>query len=254
MLPNQTFSATDIPVIAVLILLEGLLSADNALVLAIMVKHLPDKLRQRALLYGLGGAFVFRGLALLAASWIIKLWWLQLIGALYLVFITIKHFVSHAQEENDVKTRSNLGFWQTVLLVEFTDIAFAVDSVVAAVGVIKGPDKLWVAYAGALIGVILLRWAAGLFIKLLDRFPALEHVAYLLVGWVGVKLVMMSGHNYEKDALKNPALPKIPFEIHEMDPRLFWGGMALIGLGGFLVSWLGPKKKPEESPKPEQEH
>ncbi len=246
MLSNQTFAATDLPVIGVLILLEGLLSADNALVLAIMVKHLPDKLRQRALLYGLGGAFVFRGIALLAASWIIKLWWLQLIGAAYLLFITIKHFIQHQKQEESVKTKANLGFWQTVLLVELTDIAFAIDSVVAAVGLIKGPEKLWVAYAGALIGVIILRWAAGIFTKLLDRFPAIEHVAYLLVGWVGVKLFLMSGHNFDRDVVQTSKAINLPFHIPEMPHNIFWIGMALIGVFGTIYS-LRQKGNPETS-------
>src|SRR5690606_6324071 len=118
------------------------------------------------------------------------------VGAAYLLFITIKHFVAHHQSKEETKPKVGTGFWMTVFLVELTDIAFAVDSVVAAVGVIKGPDKLWVAYAGALIGVILLRWAAGVFTKILDRYPVIEHVAYALVGWVGVKMLMMSGHNF----------------------------------------------------------
>lgn len=242
MLAGQTFAISDLPVIGILILLEGLLSADNALVLAIMVKHLPDKLRQKALLYGLGGAFVFRGIALLAASWIIKLWWLQLIGAAYLLFITIKHFVLHKKEEDEVKERKQMGFWQTVLLVELTDIAFAIDSVVAAVGMIKGEDKLWVAYAGALIGVILLRWAAGVFTKLLDRYPAIEHVAYGLVGWVGVKLLLMSGHNFDRDVVQTSKTISLPFHFPEMPHNIFWIGMATIGIVG---SYFAFRKRAE---------
>lgn len=242
MLAGQTFAISDLPVIGILILLEGLLSADNALVLAIMVKHLPDKLRQKALLYGLGGAFVFRGIALLAASWIIKLWWLQLIGAAYLLFITIKHFVLHKKEEDEVKERKQMGFWQTVLLVELTDIAFAIDSVVAAVGMIKGEDKLWVAYAGALIGVILLRWAAGVFTKLLDRYPAIEHVAYGLVGWVGVKLLLMSGHNFDRDVVQTSKTISLPFHLPEMPHNIFWIGMATIGIVG---SYFAFRKRAE---------
>ncbi|MCE2937671.1 MAG: hypothetical protein LW819_00005, partial [Fimbriimonadaceae bacterium] len=139
----QTFSVGDLGAIGFLILLEGLLSADNALVLAIMVKHLPDKLQKKALLYGLGGAFVFRFLAIIFATFILNLWWLQLVGAAYLLWLPIKHFLNKAGEHsaNPIKQR---GFWQTVIAVELTDIAFAVDSVLAAVGTVSAKDKVWV--------------------------------------------------------------------------------------------------------------
>jgi len=196
----QTFSVGDLGAIGFLILLEGLLSADNALVLAIMVKHLADKLQKKALLYGLGGAFVFRFLAIIFATFILNLWWLQLVGAAYLLWLPIKHFLNKAGEHsanflnkagehsaNPIKSR---GFWQTVIAVELTDIAFAVDSVLAAVGTVSAKDKVWVVYLGAILGIILLRFAAGVFIGVLRKFPDLEHLAFLLVGWVAVKLFL----------------------------------------------------------------
>lgn len=242
MIPPQSFGFSDIPVIWVLIILEGLLSADNALVLALLVRHLPDKERQRALLYGLGGAFVFRGIALLAASWVIALWWLQLIGAAYLIYLTAKHFLTREQD-HEVKSKAGLGFWQTVIMVEITDMAFAIDSVIAAIGVIRGPDKLWVAYAGAIIGVALLRWAAGFFTTLIDKYPALEHLAYSLVGWVGVKLLLMSGHNFIIDHDKRLPNEPLPFHIPEMDEKIFWIGMALICIVGGAYAYAKRNRK-----------
>lgn len=239
MFKPQLFEFTDFPIIGVLIILEGLLSADNALVLAIMVRHLPKEQRQKALLYGLGGAFVFRAIAILAAGWIMSLWWLQTIGALYLIFITVKHFFftpGHEDEEKVGHMADNKGFWQTVIMVELADIAFAVDSVLAGVSLVAASiadknseatfaNKIWVVYAGAIIGVILLRFAAGVFIKLLEKYPFLEHMAYLLVGWAGVKLLVYSGHNFTK-------LNKPGFDIPIMPPILFWGVLILILVGG----------------------
>ncbi|MDI9641261.1 TerC family protein [Kamptonema cortianum] len=252
MFPPQIFEYSDIPVIGVLVLLEGLLSADNALVLAIMVRHLPEKLRHKALVYGLGGAFVFRFAAILAASWIMSLWWLQLVGALYLVWITAKHFVAQAQKDDATgvaKKVAGKGFWHTVFLVELTDIAFAVDSVLAAVTLAQAnskgnfDSKLWVVYAGAIIGVVLLRFAAGAFIKLLDKYPFLEHMAYALVGWAGVKLMVFSGHNATVTL-------KTSFIIPEMKPIVFWTVLALIvGVG----SYLSFKRPADETSEPDPE-
>src|SRR5438128_9407511 len=121
---NQTFRPSDLAGVGALVVLEALLSADNALVLAIMVRHLPKDLRQKALLYGLGGAFVFRFIAILFASVVLQQWWLQAIGSAYLLFLPIKHFIKARQDSDTTRAKPvGAGFWQTVIAVELTDIA-----------------------------------------------------------------------------------------------------------------------------------
>src|SRR3954467_7013195 len=125
-------------VLLVLIALEGLLAADNALVLAIMVKHLPEEDRKKALFYGLAGAFVFRFVSLFVISFLVDVWQVQAIGALYLLFMAINHIfrkVIKGKAENKVESvsKKSSGFWMTVFKVELADIAFAVDSILAAV-------------------------------------------------------------------------------------------------------------------------
>jgi YkoY family integral membrane protein len=230
---GQTFAVSDLAVVGVLILLEGLLSADNALVLAIMVKHLPREQQRKALTYGLVGAFVFRGVAILLAGWIIKLWWLQAIGAAYLLFLPIKHFL-HKAGDGSAKDLAAKGFWATVVAVEITDIAFAVDSVLAGVAMVRSQDKLWVVYLGAIIGIVLLRFAASAFIRLLERYPDLDAVAYLLVGWVGVKLGFEAIHNLSVTA-------QLGWPISPLPKPVFWTVMAIIaGLGTAYAVRKGP--------------
>lgn len=125
-------------VLLILIALEGILAADNALVMAIMVKHLPEKERRKALFYGLAGAFVFRFASLFAISFLVDVWQVQAIGAIYLIFLSLNHvfrrFVSQrGRKSKEKKVNHESGFWMTVLKVEFADIAFAVDSILAAV-------------------------------------------------------------------------------------------------------------------------
>jgi YkoY family integral membrane protein len=198
-------------VLLVLVLMEGLLAADNALVLAIMVRHLPEEQRKKALFYGLAGAFVFRFLSLFVISFLVDIWQVQAIGALYLLFMAINHVVrklvkSKAEEDGEEeKTKKKSGFWVTVFKVELADIAFAVDSILAAVALamtlpntslppIGGMDggKFLIIFAGGMIGVIIMRFAAGLFVKLLERRPGLEVAAFVIVGWVGVKLAVLT--------------------------------------------------------------
>jgi len=119
-----------------------------------------------------------------------------------------------------------------------TDVAFAVDSVLAAVATVRGPDKVWVVVLGALLGVVALRFAASAFIKLLEKYPAFDHMAYALVGWAGVKLIFESGHTFERG---NPGV--IPFHWPEMPPSVFWTGMILIAVLGTVFALRKPKSK-----------
>ncbi|ESU31966.1 membrane protein [Bacillus sp. 17376] len=238
-------------VLLLLIALEGLLAADNALVLAIMVKHLPEEERKKALFYGLAGAFVFRFASLFIISFLVDVWQVQAIGALYLLFIAINHIVrklyfKKVENENHAAEKKKSGFWATVFKVELADIAFAVDSILAAVALamtlpntnlpkIGGMDggKFLVIFAGGLIGLIIMRFAANLFVKLLQSRPGLEIAAFAIVGWVGVKLAVLTlGH---KD------IGVISYEFaHSVEWKLFFYTV-LIGIAA--AGWFMSKEK-----------
>lgn len=227
-------AATDflgnVGIIGVLILLEGLLSADNALVIALLVKHLPPRQRRNALLVGLVGSFTFRLAAILLAQHLIDFWYLQALGALYLLYLPLKHFLLHRASSQPEVTgkpkKAPPGFWQTVALVEFTDLVFAVDSILVAVTLSK---EMWIIWIGGISGVVLLRFAAFLLVRLLEKMPGLEHMAYVLVAWVGVKLAFMSLHSFHLSTDVGP-------EFHELNPWVFWTGMAVILIGGTILS------------------
>jgi len=195
-------------VLIVLIVLEGLLAADNAVVMAVMVKHLPRLEQKKALFYGLVGAFVFRFAALFMITFLVNIWQIQALGAAYLLFISIKNIYDQRKKEDtgiDSKERKKSGFWFTVLKVELADIAFALDSMLAAVALAVTLPKLGdfdigginggqfiVMLLGGIIGLVIMRFAARQFVVLLDKYPSLETAAFLIVGWVGVKLLVMT--------------------------------------------------------------
>ncbi len=240
-------------VLLVLILLEGLLAADNALVLAIMVKHLPEEERKKALFYGLAGAFVFRFASLFAISFLVGVWQLQAIGALYLLFISINHIfrklvIKKAEEATSEEGKEEVvkkkgGLWSTVVKVEIADIAFAVDSILAAVALavvlpktnlpqVGGLDggHFLVIFLGGFIGLVIMRFAATYFVKLLHQRPGLEIAAFLIVGWVGVKLAIYT--------LSHPALAVIPegFATSTAWKLSFYIVLVLIAVGGWFLS------------------
>jgi YkoY family integral membrane protein len=224
----------DVAVIGSLIVIEGLLSADNALVLAILVRHLPKSQQRKALRYGIWGAFFFRGVCLLLATWLIRAWYFKIAGALYLLYVGISHLIRHDPDHQQEKQQvSQASFWKTVLMVELTDLAFSIDSILAAVAM---SDKLWVVYLGGISGIIAMRLVAGTFINLLERFPGLAVGAYLLVSWIGTKLLLEGWHSTAEtfadrwgwsDTLVAQLTPIMP-------GALFWLGMAAIFFGSLV--------------------
>lgn len=178
-------------IIGTLIILEGLLSADNALVLAVLVRHLPVNQRKKALFYGIFGAYLFRFLAIGFGVYLIKFTWIKIIGALYLLWMAGKYFYSlrspkSEEEEEKVKKGFSNSFWGTVLQVELMDIAFSIDSVLAALGV---SEKIWVLYLGAIFGILMMRGVAQVFLALIEKVPELETAAYVLIAIIGAKMM-----------------------------------------------------------------
>ena len=229
--------ASDFVTIALLVVLEGLLSADNALVLAILVLGLPRHQQRKALRYGILGAFAFRIAATLLAMHLLEVLWVKLVGAAYLLYLSWKHFfgpMEHEEKRGAIKAaRPMLGlsaFWATVLKVELTDIVFAVDSILVAVAM---STKTWVIITGGVLGIIMMRLVISQLLTLVRRYPALVDGAFIIIAWVGVKLLMEYLH-----------------DIHWVDFRinkwLSFGFITLI----FLVSYLYARR---QGPVPDEE-
>ncbi len=198
-----------------LILIESLLSIDNAAVLATMVMDLPDEHdRRKALKIGLFLAYIFRGTALVFASWLIQINFLKLIGGGYLLYLSIHFFYKYFKEratimqmqgdelEPQVKHPKKIPglslFWSVVLQVEVMDLTFSLDNVFAAVAF---TDNIYLVCLGVFIGIITMRVVAGYFVVLMERFPFLDKVAFAIVGLLGLKLcVSFICHHFEHTA------------------------------------------------------
>lgn len=251
-------------VLLVLVALEGLLAADNALVLAIMVRQLPEEQRKKALFYGLAGAFVLRFGSLFVISFLVDFWLVQAFGAAYLLFISGKNLYdrfkkkepdkSDTPEKNKSETGSSQDseqvskkeFWLTVVKVEFADLAFAVDSILAAValavalpptdfGHIGSLDtgQFAVVFAGGMIGLIIMRFAANVFVGLLHKRPTLEIAAFIIVGWVGIKLAVI--------VLANPDIGFLP--EHFPHSTLWKATFYIVLIGIALTGWFASSPK-----------
>jgi len=186
-------TAADLVTVALLVALEGLLSADNAMVLAVLVLGLPKAQQRKALRYGMIGAFAFRSIAILLAAFLIRLGWVKLFGAGYLLYLVYRHFRAGSgsgDRRTSPPATSFMGltpFWSTVVKVELTDIVFAIDSILVAVAM---SPKLWVILAGGILGIVMMRLVIGQLLSLVERYPPLVDGAFVIIAWVGIKLLV----------------------------------------------------------------
>ena len=180
---------TELLIFLNIMILEIVLSIDNAAVLAAMVKELPKKQQKKALTYGIAGAYLFRGLALVFASILINLVWLKVVGGLYLIYLAYKALFGHSESGGsgmNVKIPWLSPLWSTIVAIEIMDLVFSIDNVFAAVAF---TSNIWLICGGVFIGILAMRFATTKFVKVLEKNPILEKVAYWVIAALGLKLV-----------------------------------------------------------------
>lgn len=193
-----------------IVLIESLLSIDNAAVLAAMVKDLPEEESKKALKYGIIGAFVLRGLSLVFVSILMKIIWLKIAGGIYLVYLSYDYFkknwgvVSQGDEENEEPSAfakwlrlSIGGLWGTVAMVEIMDLAFSVDNVFAAVAMTK---NMYIIIGGVCVGIVAMRFVAQKFVSLMRSYPFLEKITFYVITLLGLKLIISGSFDYMGDS------------------------------------------------------
>lgn len=175
-------------VLFILVVLEAVLSADNAIALAAIAQGLEDSTQQRrALNLGLAVAYVLRITLILTATWVVQYWQFELLGAAYLLWLVYQYFSSDDGENHEHHGPRFSSLWRAIPVIAITDMAFSLDSVTTAIAI---SDQTWLVLTGGTIGVIALRFLAGLFIRWLDEFVHLETAGYLTVALVGLRLLV----------------------------------------------------------------
>lgn len=190
LLDSPKFGFETLVLLLVLVALEAVLSADNAIALAALTRGLADPaLQNRALNIGLVLAYVLRMSLILTATWVVKYWQFELAGALYLLWLVGQYFLSNSDDEGDNAHHGPrfASLWQAIPVIAITDLAFSLDSVTTAIAV---SQETWVILLGATIGIVMLRFMAGLFMRWLKEFTHLEDAGYLTVALVGLRLLL----------------------------------------------------------------
>ena len=189
---------SDLITIALLVVLEGLLSADNAMVLAVLVLGLPRNSSDRRCATASSAPSPSAPWRRCLRRYLIQLRLVQLIGGLYLLWLPYQHFFGGGDARSGARLRRRrpwLGlsaFWATVVKVELTDIVFAIDSILVAVAM---SPKLWVIITGGLLGILAMRMVIGQLLAIVRRYPALVDGAFVIIAWVGIKLLIEYAHS-----------------------------------------------------------
>jgi YkoY family integral membrane protein len=175
-------------IMLILVVLEAVLSADNAIALAAIAQTLEkSQLQQKALNLGLLLAYILRITLILTATWVVKFWQFELLGALYLLWLVLNYFTTPETKNKHHHHLSFSSLWQIIPLIAVTDLAFSLDSVTTAIAV---SEETWLIVIGGTIGVITLRFLAGLFIRWLEEYTYLEDAGFITVGFVGLRLLL----------------------------------------------------------------
>lgn len=169
-----------------IVLIEALLSIDNATILTTLVKNINKKDRKKALNYGIFGAYLFRIISLIFAAVIINMWWLKLIGGFYLIDLGINHFLKK-EEKNFFKINFVSKIWVTILYVELIDFLFSIDNIFAGISYSNNPLLI---FLGVFISLFLLRISTVKLLKLTEKYSSLEDSAYFIIILLGLKLII----------------------------------------------------------------
>lgn len=184
---SSNFGVDTLLLLPVLIALEAVLSADNAIALAAIAQGLDgETLQRRALNFGLLIAFVLRVGLILTAGWVLQFWQFEVLGAAYLLWLVFKHFTAKTDSEDHHHGPRFGSLWQAIPVIALTDLAFSLDSVTTAIAL---SQEVLVILLGGTIGIITLRFMAGLFIRWLEEFERLEDAGFITVAFVGIRLL-----------------------------------------------------------------
>jgi YkoY family integral membrane protein len=229
---------SDLLTVGLLVALEAMLSADNALVMAVIVLGLPKDLQKKALRQGLLGAFTFRIVATVLAVNLIRLVWVKLLGGLYLIYLAYSHFAGQAEDGGNraaSKAQPMFGlsaYWATVVRVELVNLMFSIDSILVAVAMSR---VTWVVVTGGILGIIAMRLIASQLLRLVERYPPLVDGAFVIIAWVGIELSLEYLH----------AIQVVDFEVAK---SVSLGLIVVIFAAAYLYARLkGPVAQPVDS-------
>ena len=192
-----------------IILIDILLGGDNAVVIALACRKLPEAQRRLGILYGTAGAILLRVILIFFALTLLAIPFLKIVGALLLVWIGVKLLAPDEDDEHG-NIQSSDRLWAAVKTVIVADLVMSIDNVIAIAGAAEGAGgdhKMPLVVFGLLVSIPIIVWGSQLVIKLMDRFPAIITVGGMLLGWIAGTMLVSDPALANADVL--PWMPKL---------------------------------------------
>lgn len=218
-----------------IVVIDLVLAGDNAIVIALAARSLPDALQKKAVIWGTVGAIVVRAAMTLLVVWLLMAPGLRILGGLALVWIAYKLLVP-IQGEDGAHGKSADNFWSAMKTIVVADALMGMDNVLAVAGAAKGSFLLVV--LGLLISIPIVVWGSTLILKWVDRFPVIVYIGAGVLAWTAAQMMLqepvLMAHLQDRGPLK--------VAVHLI---------VIIGvlLAGFLVS----KRRRQAMPEPSRE-
>jgi len=188
-----------------IIMIDIVLGGDNAVVIALACRQLPERQRRLGILYGTMGAILVRVVLIAFALALLNLPYVKLVGALLLIWIGVK--LLSADDDGDHNVNSSDKLWQAVKTVVVADLVMSIDNVIAIAGAAEGAGgdhKLPLVVFGLLVSIPIIVWGSQLVVKLMDRFPIVISAGAGLIGYISGQMFMSDSFVIEKIGLFSP--------------------------------------------------
>jgi YjbE family integral membrane protein len=222
-MPEFLFEATFWLSVLQIIAIDILLGGDNAIVIALACRKLPEKQRKQGILWGVAGAVGLRIVLIFFALQLLALPFLKVIGAALLVWIGVKLLLPESDDKHgNVEGSTNL--WAAIKTIIVADAVMSLDNVIAVAGAAHGNILLVV--FGILISIPIIVWGSQLVLKLMDRYPVVITIGGALLGWIAGEMLV-------GDAVVKPYLEGAPHWLHYVSAAL---GAALVVSTGKLLA------------------
>jgi YjbE family integral membrane protein len=170
-----------------IIMIDLVLAGDNAIVIGMSAKNLPEHHRKKAIIWGTAGAVVIRVLATLAIVWILKIPGLQLVGGLILIWIAYKLLIADGDAGNH-KASSNL--WSAIGTIVVADTIMGLDNVLAVAGAAGSSNHSFILVVlGLIISIPIMVWGSTLFVKLIDKYPIIIYIGSGVLAFTAARMI-----------------------------------------------------------------
>ena len=217
-----------------IIMIDILLGGDNAVVIALACRNLPDKLRTRGIIYGTAGAIILRVILIAFALALLAIPYLKIIGAVLLLWIGVKLLLP--EDENDHTISSSDKLWGAVKTVIIADLVMSVDNVLAIAGAAQGAQQdhqLALVIFGLVVSIPIIVGGSQLVLKLMSRFPVIITLGAMLLGWIAGQMA------YSDPALK-PYVPEAAFWAYAAAAA---GALIVFALGKIMQARRKPTRE-----------